>query len=141
MLVVTAGSIEAARIDEALQHWRQGDITFEARWFVHAGDGSAALTPASAEATGEGPEALTTEVDGLVGFAVTLSGHPGVPSMSLASLILDEGVALAIMLAHRVDRAGARAPLRDYLAKERRDPRNPKHQDWVLEVAARLGFE
>jgi hypothetical protein len=66
MPVVTAGSTEAARIDEALQHWRQGDITFDARWFVHAGDASAALTPAAAEATGEGPEALTTEVDGLV---------------------------------------------------------------------------
>jgi hypothetical protein len=51
------------------------------------------------------------------------------------------GVALAIMLAHRGDRAGARASLRDYLAKERRDPRNPRHRDWVLEVAARLGFE
>jgi hypothetical protein len=39
---------------------------FDARWFVHAGDGSAALTPAAAETNGEGPEALTTEVNGLV---------------------------------------------------------------------------
>jgi hypothetical protein len=66
MPFVAAGSTEAARIDEALQHWRQGDVTFDALWFLHAGDGRAALTPAAAEATGEGPEALTAEADGLV---------------------------------------------------------------------------
>jgi hypothetical protein len=50
-------------------------------------------------------------------------------------------VALAAMLVNRDDRSGACAALRDYLAEERRNPRNPKHRDWVLDVARRLGLE
>lgn len=50
-------------------------------------------------------------------------------------------VALAIMQAHRGEKAKARELLRAYLLEERRDPRNPRHREWVLELAARLGFE
>jgi hypothetical protein len=46
-------------------------------------------------------------------------------------------VALAVMLAHRDERSAARALLRKYLIEER----NPKHHEWVLDLAARLGFE
>jgi hypothetical protein len=51
------------------------------------------------------------------------------------------GVALAIMLKERGDRAAAAATLRNHLAAERRNPGNPAHRAWVLDLAGRLGFE
>jgi hypothetical protein len=59
-------SAEAKAIDEAMAPWRQGDVALEARWFIHAGDPGKPLTAVAAEAVGEGPQALETEVDGLV---------------------------------------------------------------------------
>lgn len=59
-------SEEAKRIDAALKVWRQGDLALEERWFVHVGDPARALSEAAAEAAGEGVQALTTEVAGLV---------------------------------------------------------------------------
>jgi hypothetical protein len=50
------------------------------------------------------------------------------------------GVALAVMRMDRGERAEAQSLLRDYLAQELVQPRNPRHRDWVLELARRLGF-
>ena len=49
-------------------------------------------------------------------------------------------VALAIMRLGRGERTEAQSLLRGYLAKESVQPRNPRHRDWVLELAGRLGF-
>jgi len=58
-------SDEAKRIDASLREWRQGDLALEESWFVHVGDGAAPLSAAAAEA-GNGVQALTSEVLGLV---------------------------------------------------------------------------
>jgi hypothetical protein len=50
-------------------------------------------------------------------------------------------VSPAVMLVHRGEKARARDLLRDYLAEEGPNPRNPKHRDWVFELAKGLGFE
>ncbi|RKH49440.1 hypothetical protein D7X55_10325 [Corallococcus sp. AB049A] len=52
-------------IDAALQHWRQGDLALDERWFIHAGDSAVALTDASAGAAEEGLQALISETEGL----------------------------------------------------------------------------
>lgn len=65
MATLAPGSDEAKRIDASLQEWRQGDLALDESWFVHVGDGAAPLTAAAAEA-GQGPQALTSEVFGLV---------------------------------------------------------------------------
>lgn len=49
-------------------------------------------------------------------------------------------VALAIMRLHLGERDAALSILREYLAAVRRQPRNPKHGEWVLDLAKRLGF-
>lgn len=65
MATLAPGSDEAKRIDASLQEWRQGDLALDASWFVHVGDGAAPLTDVASEA-GQGPQALTSEVFGLV---------------------------------------------------------------------------
>lgn len=57
---------EAERIDTALAAWRQGDAALDVQWFLHAADPSQPLTEVSAQASGEGPTALTSEVEGVV---------------------------------------------------------------------------
>jgi hypothetical protein len=66
--VATLGqdSGEAKRIDAALQEWRQGDLALDEQWFVHVGDPGLPLTVAAGEATGDGPQALESEVRGLI---------------------------------------------------------------------------
>lgn len=64
------------------------------------------------------------------------SGGPAPPGWPARA-----GVALAVILAQRGERAKARTTLHDYLAAERLSPRNPRHRDWVLDVATRLGFQ
>jgi len=59
-------SDDARRIDDALAHWRQGDFALAECWFVHVGDPAAPLTKAAAQTDGEGLQALTSEVAGLV---------------------------------------------------------------------------
>ena len=66
MPMLTADSAEAARIDAALRPWRQGDIALVERWFVHVGDPARPLTWAAAETTEAGPQALMSEVAGLI---------------------------------------------------------------------------
>lgn len=56
---------EVLRIDELLREWRQGDLALEESWFVHVGDGAAPLSEAAADA-GDGVQALTSEISGLV---------------------------------------------------------------------------
>jgi len=56
---------EVLRIDKLLREWRQGALGREESWFVHVGDGAAPLSEAAAEA-GDGVQALTSEVTGLV---------------------------------------------------------------------------
>ena len=53
-------------IDSTLESWRQGDVALDAGWFIHAGDPARPLTKEASEAVGEGPQALTTEVVGVV---------------------------------------------------------------------------
>ena len=43
---------EAKRIDAALAHWRQGDVSLDAGWFVHVADGAAPLTSEASEFAG-----------------------------------------------------------------------------------------
>lgn len=63
---VGAGTKEAARIDAALQHWRQGDAALGERWFFHAADPAQALTPASADLEEPGVQVVESETFGLV---------------------------------------------------------------------------
>jgi hypothetical protein len=58
----------AQRINAALEEWRQGDVALDQHWFIHAGDPTAPLTEASAEAepVDGAIQALTSEVEGLV---------------------------------------------------------------------------
>lgn len=65
MGTLAADSDEAKRIDASLREWRQGDLALEESWFVHVGDGAAPLSEAATE-SGHGPQALTSEVLGLV---------------------------------------------------------------------------
>jgi len=53
------------RLDAALSEWRQGDIALDEHWFTFVADGAIALTPESA-AAGEGLQAITVDVEGLV---------------------------------------------------------------------------
>ncbi len=57
---------EAERINTALCAWRQGDVALDAQWFLHAADPQQPLTTVSAQSSGEGPTALTSEVEGVV---------------------------------------------------------------------------
>jgi hypothetical protein len=50
-------------------------------------------------------------------------------------------LALAVMRAHRGERAEAQALLRRYLEEERRNPGHPEHRRWVVDLGRRLGFE
>jgi hypothetical protein len=61
-----AASKEVPRIDAALSAWRQGDLTLDSGWFIHAGDSARALTDEAAAVEEAGPTALTSEVAGLV---------------------------------------------------------------------------
>jgi len=70
--------------------------------------------------------------DAILGIPSRDARPPGWP--------LRASVALAVMLVGRGDRSGARTLLREYLIEERRNPRNPRHRDWVVDLAARLGF-
>jgi hypothetical protein len=58
----------AKQIDAALSEWRQGDVALDEHWFIHAGDPTAPLTPASGavERGDDAVQALTSEVQGLV---------------------------------------------------------------------------
>ena len=58
--------VETDRIDGALGSWRQGDLVFGELPFVHVGDPMEALTRTSAEASGNGLQAFSSEVEGLV---------------------------------------------------------------------------
>lgn len=66
MAVLGPDSDEAQRIDTALLEWRQGDLALKEPWFVHVGDTATPLTLAASEATGDGVQALESEVRGLV---------------------------------------------------------------------------
>lgn len=61
------GDEETADIDAALATWRQGDFALGEQWFVHVADPAAPLTEAAERAAAdEGPQALTSEVAGLI---------------------------------------------------------------------------
>lgn len=66
MATLVPDSDEAKRIDAALKEWRQGDLALDESWFVHVGDASVPLSEAAAQADGEGVQAFTSEVAGLV---------------------------------------------------------------------------
>lgn len=66
MAALAPNSDEAKRIDAALKEWRQGDLALDESWFVHVGNSSLPLSEAAAQAEGEGIQALTSEVSGLV---------------------------------------------------------------------------
>lgn len=90
MATLAPDSDEAKQIDAALQKWRQGDIALDESWFVHVGDGARPLTPAASEATGEGVQALTSEVKGLVMVTQTcdiVRGCASRPFVEVAPLI------------------------------------------------------
>lgn len=53
-------------MDAALQQRRQGDLALEELWFVHVGNPGLPLTIAAGEAAGDGPQALDSEVRGLI---------------------------------------------------------------------------
>ncbi len=59
-------SNEAMQIDAALKEWRQGDLALEELWFVHVGDPTTPLSEAAADADGQGIQAFTSEVAGLI---------------------------------------------------------------------------
>jgi hypothetical protein len=63
---IAAGSPEAQEIDTALKDWRQGDVALDVRFFVHVGDPAMALSEATGEAEDEGPQAVESEVAGVV---------------------------------------------------------------------------
>jgi hypothetical protein len=60
------GSEEAKQIDAALGDWQQGDLALSEAWFVHLGDPTVPLSEAAAETDGQGVQALTSEVAGLI---------------------------------------------------------------------------
>lgn len=64
--MLTSDSAPATEIDAAISTWRQGDLALDERWFIHVGDPSSPLTEASSEAEEAGPQALQTDVEGLV---------------------------------------------------------------------------
>lgn len=57
---------EVERIDTALASWRQGDVALDVHWFIHAADPRHPLTEESAQASGEGPTTLMSDVEGVV---------------------------------------------------------------------------
>lgn len=57
---------EAKQVDAALSEWRQGDVALDEKWFVHVGDPAMALSDAAAAAGDDGPQAIMSEVAGLV---------------------------------------------------------------------------
>jgi hypothetical protein len=63
---LTPDSAEAIRIDEALAYWRQGDVTLDVDWFVHAAQPALPLTVEASQAENVGPQLLTTEVAGVI---------------------------------------------------------------------------
>lgn len=65
MTRVGPDSTDAKRIDAALAEWRQGDAAPKERWFTHVAEPALSLTPESEQA-GEGLQAITSEVEGLV---------------------------------------------------------------------------
>lgn len=65
MVSLQADSDEAKRIDAALAPWRQGDVSLDAKWFIHAANPSLPLTAEAAQADGE-LTAITSDVEGLV---------------------------------------------------------------------------
>ncbi len=65
MTLIGPDSQEARRIDAALSEWRQGDAALEERWFTHVAEPALALTVESEQA-GEGLQAITSAVEGLV---------------------------------------------------------------------------
>lgn len=71
MATIAPDSDEAKRIDTALQQWRQGDYTIEENWFVHVGNSDAPLSIVADEAQGDGIQALTSEVLGLIVISQT----------------------------------------------------------------------
>ena len=66
MATLAADSDAAKQTDAALQVWRQGDLALDESWFVHVGDPAMPLSESAAEARGPGPQALTSEVIGLI---------------------------------------------------------------------------
>lgn len=66
MPTLAPDSPEVMGIDTALGQWRQGDLALEEKLFIHLGDPAEPLTEASAEASGEGLQALASETAGLV---------------------------------------------------------------------------
>jgi hypothetical protein len=59
-------SAEVQQIDAAVSQWRQGDLALEESWFVHVADTTTPLSEAAVQADGDGIQALTSEVAGLV---------------------------------------------------------------------------
>jgi hypothetical protein len=59
-------SANVKQIDAVLSQWRQGDLALEEFWFVHVADPTTPLSEAAAQADGDGIQALTSEVAGLV---------------------------------------------------------------------------
>jgi hypothetical protein len=59
-------SEEAKRIDAALSEWLQGDLALDEKWFVHVGDPATALSDAAATGRRRRPQAIMSEVTGLV---------------------------------------------------------------------------
>ncbi len=90
MVTLAADSEEAKRVDAALSAWRQGDFTRDETWFVHVGDGAYPLTDTAAEAEGDGVQALTSEVMGLVVVSQTcdiVRGCTARPFVEVAPLV------------------------------------------------------
>lgn len=63
---VRPGSADASAIDAALAVWRQGDVTLDGRWFLHAADPTKPLTAEAELTSGTEPLDVITEVDGWV---------------------------------------------------------------------------
>ena len=88
MATLAADSEEARRVDAAVSAWRQGDFTRDETWFVHVGDGAYPLTDTAAE--GDGVQALTSEVRGLVMVTQTcdiVRGCTSRPFVEVAPLV------------------------------------------------------
>jgi hypothetical protein len=95
---------DAQRIDDALAHWRQGDVALDASWFVHVADGGTALTEEAGQA-GEGTNLIQSTTDGSVILTQTCDiARPSVkrPFIEVAPLVeVEEGVAHEIERGHR----------------------------------------
>lgn len=60
------GPALAARIDEVLALWQQGDAALSEKWFLHAANGEKPHTPASSALAVAGLQGVVSAVEGLV---------------------------------------------------------------------------